>query len=327
MTGFEVESIQRLSSLRKQGPSRLFFINRKEKHQRGPCFRKGDSLYSGGLTLKFAALFLALSTLMPQAAWANRAEVMMIPTRVVMEDKDNFTTIVVKNKGNATGNFSIDLVDMTMGEEGGVKLMPEGQTDPYSAQPYLRVAPRSMTLKPDEAQNVRILLRKPEGIAPGEYRSHLKLAILNDNVEESNAEKASGKKESNIAVKINMIMIIPLIVRVGETTLSMKIEDAKIIHDEKGQTEAVITLLRDGNRSSMGDFTFTWTPPGGAPQVIKTFPGVPVYRSTNRRKVVILLNGLPAGVDLSKGKLDILYAAQKSEDNKKLAEIQIDLGG
>jgi hypothetical protein len=88
-----------------------------------------------------------------------------------------------------------------------------------------------------------------------------------------------------------------------------------------------MVLLREGNRSSMGDFTFTYTPPGGAAQQIKFYPGVPVYRSTARRVVTIPLNDIPAGVDLTKGKLDILYAAQESEDRKKLAETQINLGG
>lgn len=281
------------------------------------------------MTRLLAGLFLAWAILLPQVSWANRAQAMLVPTRVVIEDKDRYSTILVRNTGNATGDFAIEMVDMTMGEEGGIEPLKEGQSDPYSAQPYVRIAPHSMTLKPGEAQNVRVMIRKPEGMAPGEYRSHLRLSIVNDNVEAKEAEKkaAPEEKKGNIAVKINMVMVIPLIVRHGETTLSMKFESAKIGKDTNGKPVATMVLLREGNRSSMGDFKFTHTPPGGVAQEIKFFPGVPVYRSATRRVVTVPLNDIPAGVDLTKGKLDILYAAQEKEDRKKLAEIQINLGG
>src|ERR1017187_6387753 len=111
-------------------------------------------------------LFLVIAVLWPLPSRADpTAEITMLPTRIVMEKDDRFATVTVKNTGQATGNFTTELVDMQMKEEGMVVPVDAGQTDPYSAIPYVHLAPRSFTLKPGEDQNVRLLLRKPESLA------------------------------------------------------------------------------------------------------------------------------------------------------------------
>jgi len=69
----------------------------------------------------------------------------------------------------------------------------------------------------------------------------------------------------------------------------------------------------------------TYDPQNGAPKVIKVFRGVPVYRPTARRFISVPLDETPPGVNLSLGKLDIVYSAQEKEGSKKLAETQVDL--
>jgi len=279
---------------------------------------------------KIACLLLALCLLFPHASWANRAEVLLLPTRVVMENNDRFTTVVVKNVGNATGNFSVSLVDMQMKEDGLVTDMDPGKPDPYSAIPYLRIAPKSITLKPGETQNVRIMVRKPEDLPLGEYRSHLRLSLDNDNVEgindsTTNPLNPTKQPEAHISVKANLVLVIPVILRNGETTVSMKIADPKLTRDDKGKAALGLTLLREGTRSSMGDFSITYTGPDGKPQLIKSFPGVPVYRPLDKRTVSIPLDDIPKGIDLNRGKLDIVYAAQEKEGGKPLAQAELQL--
>src|ERR1700744_6334920 len=212
---------------------------------------------------KIVWLVVALIALWPQPSRAaGPAEVTMLPTRVVMDNADRFATVTVKNTGEATGNFTTDLIDMEMKEDGMVVPLESGKTDPYSELPYVHLPPKSFPVKPGEPQNGRLLLRKPEGLAPGEYRSHLSLRLADDNVEASSAALA-GKKAAGIAVKTNLVLVIPVIVRNGDTTLTMKIEDAKLGHDTEGKPELDMYLARDGNRSSMGDITVNYVAAGG----------------------------------------------------------------
>jgi hypothetical protein len=271
---------------------------------------------------RLISIFLAFCVLLPVAAYANRAEVMMLPTRVVLENKDRYSTIVVKNVGNATGDFTVELQDMKMLETGMVMPLDPGEAPQYSAMTFIHIAPKSFTLKPGETQNVRLLLRLPENTEPGEYRTHVKVRLVNDNTD---APVNTAGKDAVIAVKANLVIVIPVIVRHGETSLSMGIVDPRLSHDAHGVPSVDMYLTREGNRSSMGDVSVTYTPQGGAPQVIKVFRGVSVYRPTARRFLSVPLDETPKGVSLTRGRLDIVYSAQEKEGGKKLAETQLTL--
>src|SRR5665213_3502643 len=210
-------------------------------------------------------LFLAFSLLLPQAAHANRAEVMMLPWRVVMENNDRYSTIVIRNTGNATGDFTVGLQDMKMLETGMIVPLDPGETPQYSAMPYIHITPKSMTLKPGETQTVRLLLRVPENLEPGEYRTHVKVWLVNDNTD---APVNTAGKDAVIALKANLVIVIPVIVRHGATPLSMGIADPKLSHDARGMPSVDMYLTREGNSSSMGDISVTCSQGGGAPQLI-----------------------------------------------------------
>lgn len=273
-------------------------------------------------------VLVALATLLPQSAWAERAQLLMLPTRIVMEKRDRYITVMLKNAGDATGNFSVSMIDMAMGEDGHVLQIEEGKEAPYSAVPYLRISPLSMTLKPGETQNVRLMLRKPENLPMGEYRSHMKLKVVDDNVEASTAAVAAdGQKAAGITVKAKLSLTIPVIVRHGDTTIAIKMESPKIVRDEKGNPSIELYLRREGDRSVMGDFSLSYHAPDGKTVELKPFPGIAVYRPLARRIVTIPLSDLPAGANLKAGKLDIAYAAQKQEGGMKLATATIELSG
>ena len=267
-------------------------------------------------------IFVAFCVLLPAAAYANRAEVMMLPTRVVMENKDRYSTIVIKNVGNATGDFTVELQDMKMIETGMVVPLDPGEAPQYSAMSFIHIAPKSMTLKPGETQTVRLLLRLPENADPGEYRTHVKVRLVNDNTD---APVNAAGKDAVISVKAKLVIIIPVIVRHGATNMSLGIADPKLSRDAQGVPSVDMYLTREGNRSSMGDISVTYIPQGGAPQVIKVFRGVSVYRPTTRRFLSVPLDEMPKGLSLAHGSLDIVYSAQEKEGGKKLAETQISL--
>lgn len=269
---------------------------------------------------------IALAILLPQTAWADRAQLLMLPTRIVLEKRDRYVTVMIKNVGDATGNISAEMIDMVMGEDGHVGQIEEGKDAPYSAIPYLRISPHSMTLKPGDVQNVRLMLRKPEKLPTGEYRSHLKVRMEDDNVEGSTAA-ALAQKGTGIAVKANLALTIPVIVRNGDTTVSVKIESPRVTRDDKGNPSVELFLQREGDRSVMGDFSFSYHAPDGTTRELKPFPGIAIYRPLARRIVTIPLIDLPAGVNLKAGKLDIAYAAQKQEGGMKLATAAIELSG
>ena len=267
---------------------------------------------------KLILLLLLAGLLTPQPLWAaGHAEVMMLPTRVVMENKDRYATVVIKNVGQAAGNFSVGLIDMQMQETGMVVPVEEGKTAEYSAIPYVRVAPRSMTLQPGASQNVRLMLRLPEDLEPGEYRAHLKVRVENEDVDATG--EPAQPHDVSIAVKAHLVLIIPVIFRHGDTSVSVQIDSPSLTRDATGAPALEMYLAREGNQSAMGDISISHVSADGGTQLLKFFPGVPVYRPTARRLVSIPLE-IPSGVSLSSGSLHITYAAQEKEGGNLLAE-------
>jgi hypothetical protein len=267
-----------------------------------------------------------LAMLISPTAQAGRAELMLSPTRFVLDGSQRTVAVDVINKGDATGSYRIEVVDMIMPEKGAIREIPEGQTDPYSLKAFARISPRKVVLKPGQDQTVRILLRKPSNLQDGEYRSHLKVTLTEDNLDEAENQKPS--KNLAIVIKPRLAFTIPIILRQGETHYKVGIEHVRVYYAEQDtkKTSPMLELLFDheGNRSSMGDIQVTHISPAGKCTVLTYFPGIAIYRNTDRRDISIPLT-VPDGVDLTAGQLQISYMEQQREGGGLIATTKLKL--
>ena len=270
--------------------------------------------------LVFFSLIISCST----HAEAKQAQVLLYPTRLVLENNERNAVFGIKNTGNATGGYRVELVDMHMGEEGSVEQLKAEQTEPFSARKFIRISPRSITLEPGQDQNIRILIRSPESLEAGEYRTHVKVTLVENNLYAREEEaKDSPTKDITVTIKPRLSLIVPLIIRHGETRYSTTIEKASVryVIDAKGKKSpyADLVLTRKGNRSSMGDIDIDYINEQGKRYKIKHLVGLPIYRPTERRKISLPLE-VPSGLVIGKGTLHITYRAQESEGGAVLAE-------
>jgi P pilus assembly chaperone PapD len=250
-------------------------------------------------------LFLAI-LIAPDIALARKAETMLVPTRIVIEDGQKFFSMIIKNNGDATGQYTIEAIDMDMKEDGSIVETPTGTPAPYSAVPFVHLSPRSVTLSPGKNQTVRILLKTPKVMEAGEYRSHVKVRVVDDSVEDN---QALSNKDATIKIKANLVLVIPLIIRHGKTSYTTSISDARIANNTLS-----FYIHRDGNRSTMGDVK-VFQNQGGKMVDVGTLDGVPVYRGTARRYVSLPLTNLRGN-----GELRIQYNKQATEGTGAMAE-------
>jgi hypothetical protein len=260
-------------------------------------------------------MLLAFAALSHQPAFAKSAEVMLFPTRIILDNNRHFAQVIVKNSGDATGDYTIGLADMKMQENGAVTAYGPGETPQYSALSFLHAAPSSLSLKPGQTETIHVILHPPEKpLESGEYRAHLQVHLVHGNTDEAAVTAGKG-----IAVKTNLVVSIPIIVRVGAGTAAMGIAEPKLTHDAKGMPTVEFYLTRDGNISAMGDIAITCAAGGGKPRQIKLMAGQAVYRPLARRFVSVPLDETPADVNLSACRLGIVYRAQKDQGGKVLA--------
>jgi hypothetical protein len=264
--------------------------------------------------------------------YANKANLVLYPTRLVLDNNERTATVMIKNNGNASGKYRVELVDMQMLEEGGI-IEIKDREEPYSAKNMLRISPRSVIINANSDQNIRIMVRKSKDIKDGEYRSHLKVTMVEDNVDHLEEKDANDNpiklKGVGITVKSRLVLVIPVIIKHGAVNYNVDIIDAKLKNikntiSKKDELFAEIMMKREGNGSSMGDIDISYINPNGKKYLLKHVNGIAIYRSSERRKLTLPLD-LPEGLKIGKGKLVVSYKGQEKEKNSILAEKEFNL--
>lgn len=251
---------------------------------------------------------LALLVAFGLFAGTARAQLMVHPTRIVLDEKQRSAQLEIINNSNETATYRVLLVNRRMNEGGQLSAADSPSPDDRFADAMLRYSPRHVTLAPGASQVVRVLLSRPAGLADGEYRSHLLFARQAD---EQDAVPAQDRGQ-DIGITLNALVgvSIPVIVRQGATTATVALTDLDFVRAASGApTSVAFTLRRTGNQSVYGDLVATFTPADGRTQIVGKAGGVAVYTPNALRRVRLALDP-PAGLALSNGTLTVSYREQ-----------------
>ena len=253
-----------------------------------------------------------------QASAPLGAQVMVTPTRAVLEGRLRSTEILVINGGDQTATFRVSLLDLAMDERGNTSTL-EGAPGAFSAQPFIRFSPRQVTLAPGASQSVRIQVRKPEHMAPGEYRSHLQFQAM----PKAETKETARENPEHLSVNIRAVfgLSIPVIVRHGPTQVQCSLSQLSL-QGGPDRCRLGLFLLRQGNRSCYGDLVATWHPAGGKAVPVGRFNGIAVYANLAQRELEMGLD-LPPGKTLKGGVLKVAYL--EHEGTRVLAEGALNL--
>ena len=265
-----------------------------------------------------AALAVAVALTSPPAL----ADLALFPTRIVLEKNQRAAQVELMNSSTAPETYRINLVNRRMSEMGDfIALEAPGPGDQF-ADPLLRYSPKQVTVQPGSSQTVRILLRKPADLAPGEYRSHLQFDRVADVSGTSSVEQAVNAGASGIGVVITALVgaSIPVIVRQGETQASATLSDLALL-PAAGDAGPALTfqINRSGNRSLYGDLSVSFTPKGGQPVDLAKAGGLAVYVPNALRRARMVLQ-VPPGTALAGGALNLRYRERAEAGGKLMAE-------
>ena len=173
------------------------------------------------------------------------ANLLISPTRISFDERQRTAKVTVINTSDEYKTYRVQWSEKQSTPSGGYVTLPEAITT--SLSPMTRLSPKQMRLAPGEKQTVKIAIRKPKGLAGGEYRSHLLFQAL-----------PNEKPNSASSIKINMIMSysIPVILRESAQAPKVVIEKAQIIKNLNNQRlQFKLKLNRASNFSSYGKLT------------------------------------------------------------------------
>lgn len=251
-----------------------------------------------------------------------QGNLLIAPHRVVLDTKNRVIDVTLANTGQDSAKYSISFIQYRISEEGNyeeIKTPDQGQN---FADQNVRFFPRAVLLGPGEAQVVKLQLIKSEQLATGEYRSHLYFRAIPN--QQALGEEGPKKDSAGISIKIVPIfgITIPVLVRIGESTTTLNLSDLKLETTNDGVKKLSLSIHRSGNMSSLGDIKVTYIDVNGKETKVGFLEGVSVYTPNLIKKLQIDIEK-NSSVDLSKGKLHILYFSQNDTRTVKLAETDL----
>ena len=231
----------------------------------------------------------------PDGAVGGMGDVNIYPKRVVLDDHQRIGSIGLFNRSVAPGDYEITVSDMMMTTNGRLVDLatvtdPVARARVHPAGEILRWSPHRVTLPGNEAQTVRVMLNARPNTPPGEYRSHFMILSVPPSTDGLSIDDAAGQKPNGIGVRIipRFGISIPVIVRIGDTTLDVGLRDPAVIPAPPGGAPdgkvVALTLLRSGTRSAFGDITIT---AAGSRGPIAQMKGIGVYTEVGERQVEV----------------------------------------
>lgn len=268
-----------------------------------------------GLTLTCLGLAGA-----PEVETANGINVRLVPRRVFFTGRTRSAEVHLINSSPTPVTYRIELAERQMLPNGRLEEIAQPAPDGYSARSFLQYSPRQVTLQPRSTQTVRLLLRKPADLPPGEYRSHLKCRALPPASREGNAVKAEPEaRRLNVQLIMLPAITIPIIVRHGDGLAAKVRLTGLTLHpgkDRKSPPTLSFQVNREGPISVFGDLSLVFVPKrGGGTRELAARRGIAVYRELEHLDGELAL-ALAPGEILGSGRLRLTFLSRPEDDGR-----------
>lgn len=233
----------------------------------------------------------------PDGSVGGMGDINIYPRRIVMDRRQRVASIGLYNKMPFEGEYEISVVNMVMADNGQItpfSNLAENQdiSRVNTASDMLRWSPRRVLLRGSEAQTVRVMARPPADLPDGEYRAHFTVVSVPSDINEgfsiNDAVGTGNQAGRNVGVTIRprFGISIPVIVRIGDTTLDVGLADFALVNGENGP-QVALTITRSGTRSAYGDLILT-APGQNEPMVVAR--GIGIYPEIDARKLQLAIN-------------------------------------
>lgn len=254
------------------------------------------------------------------SAPAAMAEILVAPTRVVMENGERTEELVLVNKGTETAAYRISLQNRRMLTDGSMEDAEVALPGEAFASEFIRYAPRRVVLEPGAKQTIRISARTND-LEDGEYRSHLRLQSAPMSAGRTLQSATVDGEADCISIQLVAIrsITIPVITRVGQLDATVDMPGAEIdASTNPDESLLVVKLKREGSRSVFGDIHL-YVDDVKDPVFIAR--GVAVYTPNTERDVVLAIPNALRGA-LKGRNVRIAYVSADPKAPKQLAELR-----
>lgn len=260
-------------------------------------------------TITLTTLLALLFVMMPEKP--ARADLSITPTRIVFQGRGRSATVMLLNQTDNLNTYRIGWLEMKADESGKYALIPAAGDNPHSVAKMVVSSPRQVTIEPGAYQTIRLSLRRPADLPPGEYRAHMSMIRM---AKETPAEQDPNMKGQAFSLNVNLGFSIPVIVRIGDDP-DLKVEIASPqINPGKGKIAAFLGIdikRLSGKFSTYGTVKVFLQQPGHPEKLIGSLNNTAVYPELQQRHIDIPLDESPES-----GNLHIVYVGKYESEGK-----------
>jgi hypothetical protein len=256
--------------------------------------------------MKRSLVLLVFALLSSSLQLIAQGDLLITPRRVVFEGNNQREELSLVNTGKDTTTYSISFVEKNMKDDGSFISLDKKSNQKMSAEPYLRIFPRTVTLAPGEPQVIMLQCRRTPNMVAGEYRSHLYFRSEKDYT--PLGSKNPFKDTTLVSVQLIPIfgISIPVIVRTGTLNVASTFTNLRLSVVNDTIPTLDFTINRAGNCSTYGDLVVEYISGKNKPIAVGLIKGVGVYTNLDHRNVSVKLNQVK-GVVLKAGNLKVRY--------------------
>ena len=254
--------------------------------------------------MKYLIITLLLLCITPSHAFAT---IDIVPQKIVMEARDRGGDFTILNLYNQAATFRVELLNYEQNENGVYKKLNAPLNKNFDPNKIVRFSPRQFSLPPGGRQKIRLSLKKPSNLPEGEYRFHVKTYKFA-------AERELEDDKKSVRVLMNTGVVIPVIVRHGNTSSKVRLTNAVLIdttnikHHKK---ELHLDVLREGTASSIGKLEVFWHGNDAKKEKIGEISNANVFTDISRRRFKIPLKNK----NMSNGKILVRYNDATNKGN------------
>ena len=271
----------------------------------------------------FALLVATLSA--PQPAQAV-GDLTITPWRVAFQARDRSAGIELLNTSNETHTYRMGWILLKAMPSGAYEPVPydkDKDKDPYSVPNMIVFSPRQVRIEPHGEQVVRLSLRRPADLPPGEYRAHLTFVRMADN--RPPPKQDPNAKSISMALNVNLGFSIPVIVRQGDDRdQKVALMNPKLAIDGKNTVLKVDITRVAGKFSTYGEIHAFWKPLKGSEIEIGMMNNVALFPELKTRNIVIPVT---TKENITGGTIRMVYTGKYESEGVKWDEKSFPVGG
>jgi fimbrial chaperone protein len=251
-----------------------------------------------------------------------RADLSITPIRVVFEAHDHSAAVELLNLTDHRNTYRFGWIYLKALPDGKYeKVFSVKDDDPFGVPNMVIFSPRQVTIEPHGHQIVRLSLRRPANLPPGEYRAHLTMTRL-AKMEPYKPDPTA--KTVELALQANVGFSIPVIVRQGEDKdLKVSLSDPELEMQGSGTLLKVNINRVAGKFSSYGTIKVFWTPLKGDEKQIGLLSNLSLYPELKTRAVMI---PLATKDNIASGMIRIIYEGKLESEGTLWAEKTFPVG-